>query len=81
MVHYREQYQQTLHQVTSQTEQLAVLDQEIVVSDEALTLLKNRHGEAEAQRKVIEQVLHEKIQPLDHNITHQQNALTEKKAL
>ena len=80
MVHYREQYQQTLHQVTSQTEQLAVLDQEIVVSDEALTLLKNRHGEAEAQRKVIEQVLHDKIQPLDHNITHQQNALTEAKS-
>ena len=80
MVHYREQYQQTLQQVTSQTEQLAVLDQEIVVSDEALTLLKNRHGEAEAQRKVIEQVLHDKIQPLDHNITHQQNALTETKS-
>ena len=80
MVHYREQYQQTLQQVASQTEQLAVLDQEIVVSDEALTLLKNRHGEAEAQRKVIEQVLHEKIQPLDHNITHQQNALTETKS-
>ena len=80
MVHYREQYQQTLQQVTSQTEQLAVLDQEIVVSDEALTLLKNRHGEAEAQRKVIEQVLHDKIQPLDHNITHQQNTLTETKS-
>ena len=80
MVHYREQYQQTLQQVTSQTEQLAVLDQEIVVSDEALTRLKNRHGEAEAQRKVIEQALHDKIQPLDHNITHQQNALTETKS-
>ena len=80
MVHYREQYQQTLQQVTSQTEQLAILDQDIVVSDEALTLLKNRHGEAESQRKVIEQVLHDKIQPLDHNITHQQNALTEIKS-
>ena len=80
MVHYREQYQQTLQQVTSQTEQLAILDQDIVVSDEALTLLKNRHGEAEAQRKVIEQVLHDKIQPLDHSITHQQNALTETKS-
>ena len=80
MVHYREQYQQTLQQVTSRTEQLAVLDQEIIVSDEALTLLKNRHGEAEAQRKVIEQVLHDKIQPLDHNITHQQNTLTETKS-
>jgi DNA repair protein SbcC/Rad50 len=79
MVHYREQHQQALQQVTRQTEQLAKLDQEFVVSDEALTLLKNRHGEAEAQRKVIEQVLHDKIQPLDHSITHQQNALTETK--
>lgn len=80
MVHYREQYQQTLQQVTSQTEQLAILDQEFVVSDETLTLLKNRHGEAETQRKVIEQVLHDKIQPLDHSITHQQNTLTETKS-
>ncbi len=79
MVHYREQYQQTLQQVTSQTEQLSILEQDIVVSDEALTLLKSRHGEAETQRKVIEQVLHDKVQPLDHSISHQQNALTETK--
>ena len=80
MVHYREQYQQTLQQVTSQTEQLAILDQDVLVSDEALTLLKKCHNEAETQRKVIEQVLHDKIQPLDHAITHQQNTLTETKS-
>jgi exonuclease SbcC len=37
MVHYREQYQQTLQQVTSQTEQLSVLDQAVVASDATLT--------------------------------------------
>ncbi|KGJ92035.1 SbcC/MukB-like Walker B domain-containing protein [Colwellia psychrerythraea] len=79
MVHYREQFQQSLQQVTSQTEQLAILEQDIVVSDEALTLLKNRQGEAETQRKIIEQVLHDKVLPLDHSISHQQNALTESK--
>jgi exonuclease SbcC len=81
MVHYREQYQQTLQQVTNQTEQLVQLDKAVLVNDEALALLKIRHDEAEAQRKVIEQVLQDKIQPLDHNIAHQQSALEETEKL
>lgn len=77
MEHYQTQYQQNLQQVTSQTEQLALLDKEVLASDEALTLLKVRHGEAEAQRKVIEQVLHDEIQPLDHTIAHLKTSLVE----
>ncbi|MFQ3312874.1 MAG: exonuclease SbcC [Colwellia sp.] len=89
MVHYREQYQQTLQQVTNQTQLLAVLDQAVVVSEVSLTKLKNTQLEAEIQRKVIEQVLHEKIAPLEHAINHQKatlqeinnNATTQNKAL
>jgi len=55
MVHYREQYQQTLQQVTNQTQQLAVLDQAVVVSEASLTQLKTTHLEAEIQLKVIKQ--------------------------
>jgi exonuclease SbcC len=75
MVHYREQYQQTLQQVTNQTEQLAVLDQAVVASEATLTQLKTTQLEAETQRKVIEQVLHEKIEPLEHAINHQKTIL------
>ncbi|PKG82883.1 exonuclease SbcC [Colwellia sp. 75C3] len=75
MVHYREQYQQTLQQVTSQTEQLSVLDQAVVASEATLTQLKTTQLEAEAQRKVVEQVLHEKIEPLEHAISHQKTIL------
>jgi len=77
MVHYREQYQQTLKQVTDQTQQLAVLDQAVVASEVSLTQLKTTQLEAETQRKVIEQVLHEKIQPLEHEINHQKATLLE----
>jgi len=71
MVHYRQQYQKSLQQVNMQTEQLALIDQEVIASDGALAQLKISQSEAEAQRKIIEQVLHEKIQPLEHAITHQ----------
>jgi len=75
LVHCREQYQQTLQQVTSQTEKLTLLEQDVLVSDGELRLLAQRHSEAELQRKEIEQVLHDKIQPLDHAIVHQQTSL------
>jgi exonuclease SbcC len=77
MVHYREQYQLTLKQVTNQTEQLGVLDQAVVDSETNLTQLKATQLEAEAKRKVIEQVLHDKIQPLEHAISHQKSTLIE----
>ncbi len=77
MVHYREQYQLTLKQVTNQTEQLGVLDQAVVDSEETLKQLKITQLEAEAKRKVIEQVLHDKIQPLEHAISHQKSTLIE----
>jgi len=77
MVHYREQYQLTLKQVTNQTEQLTVLDQAVVDSETNLTQLKATQLEAEAKRKVIEQVLHDKIQPLEHAISHQKSTLIE----
>ncbi|KGJ92878.1 AAA family ATPase [Colwellia psychrerythraea] len=77
MVHYREQYQQALKQVTHQTEQLAVLDQAVVTSEETLTQLKTTQFEAETQHKMIEQVLHEKIEPLEHAISHQKATLLE----
>jgi len=77
MVHYREQYQHTLQQVTNQTQQLAVLDQAVVASEKTLTELKTTQAEAETQRKVIEQVLHEKIEPLEHAISHQKSTLQE----
>ena len=81
MVHYREQYQQSTQQVNGQTEQVAMLEQAVLVSDKSLTLLKKHHEEAQTQRKVIEQVLDDKIQPLDHTITHQQAALQETEKL
>jgi len=80
MVHYRGQYQQTLQQVTYQTEQLAVLDQAVVKSDIALTELKVKQTDAEHQRKVIEKVLFEKIEPLEHAIKHQQTDLNARKS-
>ena len=79
MVHFREQYQQTLKDVNSQTEQLAIVDKAVVVSETALSQLKSKHLVAETQRKVIEQALHEKIHPLEHAITHQQVAVQETK--
>ncbi|TMM41912.1 AAA family ATPase [Colwellia ponticola] len=80
MVHYREQYQHTLQQVTEQTTQLAKLDQVVIESDAALTALKNSQVAAEKQRKVIEQVIQEKIQPLEHAIAHQTATVQESKA-
>ncbi|GAW97023.1 AAA family ATPase [Colwellia marinimaniae] len=77
MAHYRQQYQQSLQQVTSQTEQLATLEQAVLASDSVLTQLKTSQITAEKQRNVIEQVLQEKIQPLEHAITHQQAAWQE----
>ena len=77
MVHCREQYQQTLQQVTDQTEQLVVIDQAAVASKETLIQLKASQVEAEIQCKVIEQVLHDKIQPLEHAISHQKSTLQE----
>lgn len=72
MVHVRQQYQQNLQQVKQQTEQLVLLEQAVNISDKTLTQLKKEQLIAEKQRKIIEQVLHEKIQPLDHAISHQQ---------
>ncbi|WP_019029097.1 AAA family ATPase [Colwellia piezophila] len=77
MLHYREQYQQTLQQVTNQTQQLEVFDHAVITSEAALTQLKTTHLEAETQRKVIEQVLHEKIEPLEYTISHQKATLQE----
>jgi len=77
MVHYREQYQQTVQQVTEQTAQLAKLDQAVVTSSTALSQLKASQVTAEQQRKVIEQVVHEKIQPLEHTIAHQTSTVQE----
>ena len=74
MAHYRQQYQQSLQQVTSQTEQLVALDQAVLASDTTLTQLTSTQIAAEAERKVIEQVLQEKIGPLEYEITHQQAA-------
>lgn len=77
MVHYREQYQQTLQQVTNQTQQLEVLDQAVTASAATLAQLKASEVAAETQRKVIEQVLHETIEPLEHTIGHQKAMLVE----
>ena len=74
MAYYRQQYQQSLQQVTSQTEQLVALEQAVLVSDSSLTQLTSTQIAAEAERKVIEQVLQEKIGPLEYEITHQQAA-------
>ena len=49
----------------------------LLTSEKTLTQLKTTQLEAETQRKVIEQVLHEKIQPLEHAINHQKATLLE----
>ncbi|MCP4987020.1 MAG: AAA family ATPase [Colwellia sp.] len=79
MVAYREQYQQTLEQVTLQTEQLAALDQAVITSDVALSELKAKQLETDNQHKGIEKALHEKIEPLEHTIKHQQVDLQARK--
>jgi len=75
MRHYRDQYQQTLKESSNQNEQLAVIEQKLLASEAALTQLQHRQSKEEAERTVVEQVLQEKLQPLEHAISHQKSAL------
>ena len=75
MADYREKYQQALQAVTHKSEQLETLNQDVLLSDTALTELKSTQQKAEAQRKVIELVLNDQVQPLEHTIKHQQATL------
>ncbi|TYK66754.1 AAA family ATPase [Colwellia echini] len=69
------EYQKTLQQVNSQKEQLFTIEKTLLANEQKLTELKNSQAIAEAQRKTIEQVINEKIQPLEQEITHNNNAL------
>jgi len=75
MLHNQEQHQKTLKDIADQTEKLAQIDKTVLASDEALSTLLQQQAKEEAERKVIEQVLQDKIEPLDHAITHQKSAL------
>jgi len=81
MLQFRQQYLQTCQQVNDYSEQLSILEQASSKSDSALVHLKALQEEAEIKRKVIEQTLHDKIQPLEHAIAHQEAAVQETKAL
>ncbi len=75
MLHNLEQHQKTLKDLADQTEKLAEIEQTVLASDQALSTLQQQQAKEEAERKIIEQMLQDKIQPLDHAITHQKSAL------
>jgi exonuclease SbcC len=77
MRHFRELHQQTLKEVNYQAEQLAIIEQTVSSSASALTQLQQRLTTDEANRTHIEQVLQDKIQPLEHAISHQTSILKE----
>ena len=81
MLQFAEQYRHTNQQVNDYSEQLVLLTQASANSETALVQLKAQQAEAEAKRKVIEQTLQDKIQPLEHAISHQQTALQEGQVL
>ncbi|MEW6993879.1 SbcC/MukB-like Walker B domain-containing protein [Colwelliaceae bacterium MEBiC 14330] len=77
----QKEYQQISQQVTDLTTQLHCLEQAGDVSETDLLALKARFSEAEEKRHEVEQILREKIQPLDHAISHQEAAIKESKQL
>ena len=76
-----QQYQQLLQQVTDFTEQLQLVEQATVISETDLLQLKAQQRAAEDKRHYIEQILQDKIQPLEHAISHQKTAIKETKKL
>ncbi len=81
MLQLAQQYQQIAQQVDDYSEQLTILEQASAVSEADLLQLKAEQGAAEGKRKGIEQALQDKIQPLEHAISHQEAAIEESKKL
>lgn len=74
-VAFQDQYQQSLQQVAKQNDNLTRLEQDVSASEQQLLVLKNRQNEVATQRQQTEHVLHDKIQPLEHAINHQESTL------
>ncbi len=79
MLQFAQQNQQITQQVDDYSNQLKILEQTRAGSEADLLKLKAEQGEAEGKRKKIEQVLQDKIQPLEHAIEHQKAAIAESK--
>ncbi|MBU2871663.1 AAA family ATPase [Colwellia sp. E2M01] len=71
----KEQHQQSLQQVNNQKSQLSSIENTLLQSEKELHDLKTTHAKAEQQRKAIEQVLSDKIQPIEQEISHNNKAL------